>query len=74
MAWLAVDEDGTLVVFKNKPEREKSTRGKGAWEPTTADDSYWCEIHTDKSTLMTLLIGKEISWADDVVEIKTKGD
>ncbi len=58
MAWLAVDEDGTEVIYKREPVRNELKR--------------WAEYPyvTLPSGSIAKLIGRELTWEDEPVMIK----
>lgn len=59
MAWVAVDMDNTEWIFQEKPFR--------------ADDGYWYGdsqfIYIPEGSIKRL-IGRELSWEDNCVELK----
>lgn len=60
MAWVAVDKDGTELIFNNEPSREDYV-----WV-----DPHWEEfIKLPKGTIKKL-IGRELTWNDEPVELK----
>lgn len=60
MAWLAVDENEEEYIFDGKPCREESI---GEWVPY--ENSY---IKLPSGTI-NKLIGKELTWNDEPVEL-----
>lgn len=60
MAWLAVDEDGSEYIFTTKPQRERDY-----W---INEYSEW-HIELPKGSIKKL-IGRELSWSDEPVELK----
>lgn len=58
MAWAAVDKDGIETIYMSKPNRF---------------DEYWDDccpsIELPKGTI-NKLIGRELSWEDEPVELK----
>lgn len=83
MAWLAVDKDGTEKIFKRRPSRVLDGKGKSVgieyWKDmhSISDMSYFRNISTadDKSFVLPKgsirkLIGRELTWKDDPIEIK----
>lgn len=65
MAWLAVDKDGSEVIFNSKPKR------KGCyWENTEwgEGDDYNEVVFLTKGTI-NKLIGHTLTWDDKPVEI-----
>lgn len=69
MAWLAVDKDGTEYIFADK----KPIRGEDEWLPKFMDDGLYdtfCGyINLPKGSIKKL-IGRELSWNDEPVELK----
>lgn len=60
MAWIATDKDGGIVIFTNKPTRDKTIE-------------FWIQESGDFKVLSKeierSLIGRELTWADEPVEI-----
>ncbi len=58
MAWVACDEDGYEFIFSKKPER---------------DEGEWVTYYSDAIRLpygsIRKLIGKDLSWEDEPVEL-----
>ena len=72
MAWIATDEDGSIALFINKPERKFAKTLKigeiaGYWTRRNSFDNPWCEIAKYQSKK---LIGKVLTWEDEPVELK----
>ena len=70
MAWVAVDKSGAECIFDNKPERNDNQ-----WDDI--DYSVYGEINYDVGTGIVLpkgsikkLIGRDLSWEDNPVELK----
>ena len=61
MAWLCVDKDGTEVVCSEHPILLKS----GMWSTTIMNE----EVELPTGTIKKI-IGRELTWSDDPVEIK----
>lgn len=60
MAWLAVDMDGSEFIYNKYPER-----GEYVFDP-----EYWCNcVELPKGTIKKLL-GYELTWEDEPVELK----
>lgn len=83
MAWLAVDKDGTERIFKRRPSRVLDGRGTSVGIEYWIDmhsinsESYYFNFRRgdDKSFVLPKgsirkLIGRELTWEDDPVEIK----
>lgn len=65
MAWLAVDKDGTEVLYELEPKR-----GKYIFIPTYDKDySYSRFVKLPKGSIKKL-IGRELSWEDEPVELE----
>lgn len=78
MAWVTVNKDGAEFIYDEKP-----TRGKNYWEPSiigqAPSSNDWGEedydnIYDDYIRLprgsIKKLIGRELSWNDETVELK----
>ena len=67
MAWLCVTKGGAEIKFKNKPQRAKFKR-------YDADVSLWygedCEYEYLPKGSIKNLIGRELTWNDEPVELK----
>ena len=61
-AWVAVDKDGSEFIYTNKPDRD--TKEMMMWL-STGDGC----IPLPKGSIKAL-IGRELSWNDDPVELK----
>lgn len=65
MAWLAVNKDGTEYIFSNKPYRRNFVKTGSEWI---------CNVNTECVNLpqgsILKLIGRELTWNDEPVEIK----
>lgn len=59
MAWLAVDKDGTELIFNNEPSREDDI-----WI-----DPWWDEYIKLPKGSIKKLIDRELTWDDEPVEI-----
>ena len=62
MAWIAVDKDGTEVVYGDKPERDASV---GVWD-TPEPNQYW--VILPKGSIKKL-IGRSLTWEDECIEL-----
>ena len=62
MAWLAVDKDGAECVFENEPIKYVTNRWVCKW----SDENC---VLLPKGSIKKLL-GKELTWDDDPVEIE----
>ena len=65
MAWVAVDYDGTEWISENEPIRDSP----GYFEPPQFWSFYSDKIPLPKGSIKKL-IGKELSWNDEPVELK----
>ena len=67
MAWIAVDKNGDEYIYEKKPLRS----AMGYWKPIPHDyedrDSDYLEL--PKGSIKKL-IGRELSWSDEPVELK----
>lgn len=69
MAWVATNGNGKEFLFEKKPYR--SGRGEyGYWNPTYSGIGG-CVLIPHGS--IKKLIGRELSWSDEPVELKLKG-
>lgn len=68
MAWIVCDLDGTENIFGGEPER--NTKGK-QWQVKYVEyqDTDFSVIELPKGSIKKL-IGKELSWSDEPVELK----
>ena len=68
-AWLAVDKDGAEYIYADK----EPLRGNGMWRPDTwdyrSDDAFYDFVRMPKGSIRKL-IGRELSWSDEPVELK----
>ena len=66
MAWVAVDSLGNEYIYANKPVFDS-----GYWCDVITIDHYYydTEIHLPKGTIKKL-IGKDLTWQDEPVELK----
>lgn len=64
MAWLAVDKDGSEMIFQYKPEKKEWDNYKQWIMPCFGN------VMTIPSTSIHKLIGKTLTWDDEPVEIK----
>lgn len=65
MAWVSIDGDGSECMFASKPLRIK---GYKSW---VVDDNKYLidQIELPKGSI-NKLIGRELSWEDEPVELK----
>lgn len=68
MAWLAVDKDGTEYIYPEHPEKDYPS--KNCWNCVEYCTTYYVDlaIPLSKGTIFKL-IGKELTWDDEPVEI-----
>lgn len=66
MAWLAVDEDGTETVYRDKPVKFQKPHYNGIWSPEDCDHEFYVEL--PKGTIERL-IGKVLTFNDEPVEL-----
>lgn len=59
MAWIAVDKDNTEYIYEDKPSRTSA----GCWYGTFG------LVRIPKGSIKKL-IGRELSWIDEPVELK----
>lgn len=64
MAWLAVDKDGTEAIYDECPRRREN---REIWDFIFLDDGR--NIIELPSGSIKKLIGRELSWEDEPVEI-----
>ena len=66
MAYLAVDKDGAEWVYSTKPQREPR------WDDGDQTDSVWIsdELVELPHGSIAKLIGRELTWSDEPVELK----
>ena len=62
MAWLAVDKNGDESIYDAEPDKKELF---GIWK--CIEDSYY--IYLPKGSIKKL-IGRELTWEDDPVELK----
>lgn len=75
MAWLAVNKNMSECIFKNKPKRfnnyifvdEVYHSKEDVWG--TKNFSHYSDIYLPKGSIKKL-IGRELTWEDEPVEIK----
>ena len=67
MAWVAVNKDGSERIFMQKPKRF----AHGIWASTHNDYAtrFYDFVELPKGSIKKL-IGKELSWEDEPVELK----
>lgn len=68
-AWLAVDKDGAEYIYADK----EPLRGNDVWRPDTSDDcpdDAFCDFVRMPKGSIKKLIGRELSWNDEPVELK----
>ena len=78
MAYVAVNEYGTEVMFHNKPTRQKG--GRKGWDYWLDEETYWeirryttnADDYSIKlpSGSIEKLIGRTLTWEDEPVELK----
>jgi len=73
MTYLAVQKNGTEVMFSRKPYRENVEGNKWHW----TDAEYKCKCLYRETTKIVLpkgsikkLIGKNLEWEDEAVKLK----
>ncbi len=67
MAWVSIDKNGDEYIFQEKPVREETV-----WDIAKYPYDYYHDdscIELPKGSIKKL-IGKELSWEDDCVELK----
>lgn len=62
MAWVAVNKDGSEYIFHDKPERLSVN-----WQDLMYD--LYTDIRIPRGSIKKL-IGKDLAWKDDPVELK----
>lgn len=74
MAWVAVDKDGIEAIFLQCPKRMGYDRTKLyiPYEETfwSDDDGVFCSRISLPKGSIKKLIGRELSWEDNPVELK----
>ena len=75
MAWVCVGYSGEELVFVNKPHRRISKNGlffdeNDIYKHEWIDDKYCGCINFPKGSIKKL-IGKDLSWNDEPVELKS---
>ena len=66
-AWVAVDADGSECIFREEPYRREG----GVWFSSSLSNKF---VELPKGSIKAL-IGRELSWSDEPVELKfTIGD
>lgn len=65
MAWLAVDKDGTENIYYLKPERKIEY-----WVAEENQPEYYRDMIELPKGSIKKLIGKELSWEGEPVELK----
>lgn len=72
MAWLAVEQNGVEVIFEEKPERDEDVWQylveMSVWNDDPEQDYHEYGIALPKGSIKKL-IGRELSWKDEPVEI-----
>lgn len=70
MAWVCVFENGVEYIFYKLPRRyiPKSKNYYKGWLPQERDKKY----HKLPKGSIKKLIGRELNWSDDCVELKEK--
>lgn len=66
MAYLAVDKDGSELIFMNEPERDRRT---GWWYDSDEDTECEGGIGLPKGSIKKLT-GKTLTWNDEPIEIQ----
>ena len=61
MAWIAVDKDGDEYIYTNKPIRVNNA----IWDVPIGKDIILLPYGSIKK-----LIGRELEWSDDCIELK----
>lgn len=64
MAWLAVDGDGTQIIFGVKPKRSKE--GK-IWQLPSRYCNY--PVIYLKKGIIEKIVGRELTWEDEAIKI-----
>lgn len=62
MAWVAVDKDGTEYIFRKEPERLSVN-----WQDLMY--GFYTDIRLPRGSIKKL-IGKDLTWQDEPVELK----
>ena len=62
--YLCVDADGIEMIFNRYPDRVDNS-----WDSPSEDECYADRVYLPAGTIL-LLIGYELSWEDEPVEIK----
>lgn len=67
MAWVSVDKDGCEHIYMQKPKRFAYC----VWAPTHDDyaNRFYDFVELPKGSIKKL-IGRELSWEDEPVELK----
>lgn len=65
MAWLSCDKNGAEHIFAKEPHRESSPHFGEYWNTTWLGSI----VELPKGSIKKL-IGRELSWSDDAVELK----
>ena len=65
MVWIAVDKDGTESICAQKPYRRTDPNYGSYWKSSCLNGF----IHIPKGSIKKL-IGRELSWNDEPVELK----
>lgn len=66
MAWLAVDKNGEEYIYDSKPYRSNRSEEFIASEDSYLNPTYFIYLPTGS---IKKLIGKELTWNDEPVEI-----
>ena len=69
MAFVAVDKDGTETIYFRKPFRGGKKYHDGLWLPSKEERDEQTYINLPPGSIAKL-IGRELTWADDPVELK----
>lgn len=65
--YLAVDEDGSEVIFPSEPERDYHPEGGHFWQETISFPNSYGRIVLPKGTIKKLT-NKTLTWEDNPIE------
>lgn len=68
MAWVAVDQDGSEVIYESCPNRYKGRNGK--CDGYFGADYEGAEFFDIPQGSIEKLIGRKLTWEDEPVELK----